>query len=99
MLGDVKMVMMKATPYTIYNDFIMLGLDQLICEVKHPESKSCLDHVYANNRTNVLTSSVASIGLSDHCPVTVVRKHNGNVRMYTKRSSTVILNTLMNIYF
>ena len=27
--------------------------------------------------TTVLTSSVASIGISDHCLVTVVRKHNG----------------------
>jgi len=77
-LGDVNMDLMKGTNYTLYNDLIMLGLDQLISEITRPESKSCIDLVYSNNRTNVLTSSVVAIGLSDHCPVTVVRKHNGS---------------------
>ena len=76
MLGDVNMDLMKGTNYTLYNDLIMLGLDQLISEITRPESKSCIDHVYTNNRTNLLTSSFLSICLSDHCPVTVVRKHN-----------------------
>ena len=62
--------------YLKYNDLIMLGLDQLMCKVTRPESKLCLGHMYINNRTNVLTSSVVSVGLSGHCPVTVVQKHN-----------------------
>ena len=77
-LGDINMDLMKGINYTLYNDLIMLGLDQLISEITRPESKSCIDHVYTNNLTNVLISSVMSIGLSDHCPVTVVRKHNGS---------------------
>ena len=42
------------------------------------EWKSCLSHVYVNNRTNELTSSIASSGLSGHCPVTVIWKHSGS---------------------
>ena len=72
------MDLMKGTNYALYNDLIMLGLDQPICEVTRPESNSCLDHVYVNDPQNVLTSSVASIGLSDRCPVTVLKKHNGS---------------------
>ena len=33
-LGDVNMDLIKGTKCTLYNDFVMLGLDQLICEVK-----------------------------------------------------------------
>ena len=33
--------------------------------------------MYVGNRIKVATSSVASSGLSDHYPMTVVRKHNG----------------------
>ena len=33
-LGDVNMDLMKGTNYTLYNDLVMLGLDQLVCEVK-----------------------------------------------------------------
>ena len=70
----VNMDLMKGTNYALYNDLVMLGLDQLICEVTRPESNSCLDHVYVNDPPNVLTSYVASIGLSDRCPVTVLKK-------------------------
>ncbi len=42
------------------------------------ESRSYLDHIYINNKSTVLSSSVPPIGMSDHCPVTVVRKHNGS---------------------
>ena len=65
---------MKGTNYTLYNDLVMLGLDQLICEVIRPESNSCLDDVYVNNPSNVLTFSVTSFSLS----VTAVGKHNGS---------------------
>ena len=78
MLGDFNLDLMKEQHYNLYNDLVLLGLDQLIHEVTRPESKSCLTHVYVNNPTNVLSSSVVSMGLSDHCPVTVVRKHNGS---------------------
>ncbi len=47
-------------------------------EVTHPESRSCLDHIYVDNKSTVLSSSVPPIGMSDHCPVTVVRKYNGS---------------------
>ena len=73
-LGDFNLDIMKVRNYSLYNDLVLLGLDQLIHEVTRPESKSCLDHIYVNNPTNVLSSSVVSMGLSDHCPVTVVRK-------------------------
>ena len=36
-LGDVNMDLMKGTNYALYNDLVMLGLDQLICEVTCPE--------------------------------------------------------------
>ena len=77
-LGDINRDLMKGTQYTLYNDLIILGLHQLVCEFTRSESKSILDHEYINNRTNVLTSYTASSGLSEHCPVTVVRKHNGS---------------------
>ena len=77
-LGDVNMDLMKGTRYALYNDLVMLGLDQMKCEVTSPESNSCLDHVYKGNPSNVMTSSVASFNLPDLCPVTVVRKHNGS---------------------
>ena len=44
-LGDINMELVKGTRYTLYNDLIMQGLDQLICDVTRPESKSCLDLV------------------------------------------------------
>ena len=84
-LGYVNMDLIKGTNY-----LLMLGLDQLICEVTRPESYSCIDHVYVNNLSNPLISSVASIGLSDHCPVTVVRKHNGSFAN-TNMHKTILL--------
>ena len=65
-LGDFNLDLMKEPHYKLYNDLVLLGLDQLIHKVTRPESKSCLDHVYVNNPTNVLSSSVVSLGLSDH---------------------------------
>ena len=44
-LGDVNADMMKGTHYALYNDLVMLGIDQLICEVTRSELNSCLDHV------------------------------------------------------
>ena len=66
---------MKGTNYELYNDLVLGPTDM---RSYTPGSNSCLDHVCVNNPSNVLTSSVASIGLSDHCPVTVVRKQNGS---------------------
>ena len=76
-LGNVNVDLMKGTHYALYNDLVMLRSDQLICEVTRPGSNSCLDHVYVNNPSNVMTS-VAFIGLSDHCPVSAVGKRNGS---------------------
>ena len=33
-LGYVNMDLMKGTNYMLYDDLVMLGLEQLICEVK-----------------------------------------------------------------
>ena len=66
-LGDFNLDLMKEPHYKLYNDLVHLGLYRLIHEVTRPESKSCLDNVYVNNPTNVLSSSVVSMGLSDHC--------------------------------
>ena len=41
-LGDVNMDLMKGTNYVLYNDLVMLGLDQLICEATQPESNSLI---------------------------------------------------------
>ena len=64
-LGYASMDLMKGTEYTVYDDLIMLGLHQMICEVTRPQSKSCLDLVYVNNRTNVVTSSSGLGSLSN----------------------------------
>ncbi len=70
--------LLKSTDYPMCRNLLSLGLDQLIWQVTRPESRSCLDHMYLNNKSTVLSSSVPPIGMSDHCPVTVVRKHNGS---------------------
>ena len=94
-LGDVTMDLIKGTIYTLYNDLVMLGLDQLICKVTRPESNSCFDRVYVGNPSNMMTSSLASI-LSDLCPVAVVRIHNGSFAKTNMHRTNVILKTLMN---
>ena len=38
----MNMDLMKSTNYALYNDLVMLGLDQLICEV----TNLYLDHMY-----------------------------------------------------
>ena len=61
-LGDFNLDLMKEPHYNLYNDLVLMGLRQLIGEVTRPESKSCIDHVYVNNSTNVLSSYVVSMG-------------------------------------
>ena len=56
------MNLMICTQYTLYDDLIMLGLDQLISEVTRPEPKSFLDHVYLNNRTDIFRRVQRSLG-------------------------------------
>ena len=64
-----------------------MGLDQLIWEITRPASQACLDHIYVTNPDMVYSTHVPPIGLSDHCPVVVVRKHNGSyAKMDTHRT-------------
>ena len=78
-LGDVNVDLLKGGENKpIYRNLMSFGLDQLIWEVTRPASQACLDHIYINNPDMTYSTTVIPIGLSDHYPVVVVRKHNGS---------------------
>ena len=48
---------------------------QLVNEVTHPVSGTCLDHIYSNYPERIGTVICHNIGLADHLPVFAVRKY------------------------
>ena len=43
--------------------------------IKHPVSKTCLDHVYCNQPQRIKSATSQNIGLADRLPIFVVRKY------------------------
>ena len=77
-LGDMNINLTTQPHHSLLTKFQNMGLSQLINEVTRPVSNTIIDHIYTNNTHNTLSVSVPNIGLSDHLPVAIVRKHNGS---------------------
>ena len=74
---DLLQVNIKKTWLEYMESF---GLEQI---VKSPtrttdHSETLIDHIYCNNLSNVLSTKVPILGLSDHFPVIVTRKLNSS---------------------
>ena len=52
-----------------------MNFKQLVNEITHPISGTCLDHIFANHPERIKGVRTIGIGLSDHLPLFALRKY------------------------
>ena len=76
-MGDLNRDLLQVNTENTWLEYMeSFGLEQI---VKSPtritdHSETLIDHIYCNNFSNVLSTKVPILGLSDHFPVFVTRK-------------------------
>ena len=83
-LGDINLNFFKQPRQSLIRNLLNMGYMQVVSEVTRFISQTCLDHIYVNNQSTVHSVIVPHIGLSDHYPVVIIKKHNGS---FAKMSS------------
>ena len=80
-MGDFNRDLLQVNTKKTWLEYMeSFGLEQI---VKSPtritdHSETLIDHIYCNNLSNVLSTKVPILGLSDHFPVFVTRKLNSS---------------------
>ncbi|XP_031556235.1 uncharacterized protein LOC116292996 [Actinia tenebrosa] len=70
LLGDINIDLhnQRNLEHNFYKHMLSLGFNQLISSPTRIPSETCIDHIYTNEPSNVLSTKVPDIGLSDHRP-------------------------------
>jgi len=80
-MGDINIDLSNKQnlKHKFYKHLTTFGFKQLISTATRIPSNTCIDHIYTNEPSNVLTTLVEDIGLSDHRPICAVRKLKGSI--------------------
>ena len=88
-MGDFNLNILKPD-HTIHNLFKFLKnlhLTQSVNEVTRPISGPCLDHLWVSHPDRIAAVEVKSSGLSDHLPITALRKYRNESKVDKEHKS------------
>ena len=78
-MGDINIDWISNQKHELIQKLVDLGLHQVVNKITRPMTDTIIGHIYSNKPESIYFSPVSNISLSDHFPVSLVRKHHGSI--------------------